>query len=139
MRALALVAAAALLAGCQEGSAENDDPEPAVVETIEGSQVHRLVLTGDAVERLGIKTETLTADTAGGRAVIPMAAVLYDPDGSTWTYTNPEPRTYIRERVIIVKVENDRATTSSGPAAGTAVVVVGSAELLGTENGVGGG
>lgn len=139
MRVLALVAASALLAGCQQGIAANNEPEPAVVETIAGSQAHRLVLTGEAVQRLGIKTETVTAATAGGPAVIPMSAVLYDPDGSTWTYTNPEPRTYIRERVTIVKVENDRATTSSGPAAGTAVVVVGSAELLGTENGVGGG
>jgi hypothetical protein len=139
MRVLALVAASALLAGCQQGSAANNEPEPAVVETIAGSEAHRLVLTGEAVQRLGIKTETLTAATAGGPAVIPMSAVFYDPDGSTWTYTNPEPKTYIRERVTIVKVENDRATTSSGPAAGTAVVVVGSAELLGTENRVGGG
>ncbi|GAB2832037.1 hypothetical protein [Lentzea nigeriaca] len=139
MRALALIVAAALLAGCQEGSAESEEPEAAVVEAIEGSQAHKLVLTDEAIQRLGIKTETVAAAAAGGQAVIPMTAVLYDPDGSTWTYTNPEPKTYVRQQVAIAKVENDRAILSSGPAAGTAVVVVGSAELLGTENGVGGG
>jgi hypothetical protein len=136
--ALLLITAAVLLSGCQAESETADMDEPAVVESVEGTATPHLVLSEAAIGSLGIKTQPIVAGAAG-LAVIPMAAVFYYPDGSTWTYTNREPRTYLREPVTISKIENDLGTLQAGPSAGTAVVVIGAAELLGTENGVGGG
>lgn len=65
--------------------------------------------------------------------VIPYSAVVYDTDGSTWTYVNTKPRTFVRERISINAIEGFSALLSRGPAVGTAVVTVGAPELLGTE------
>jgi hypothetical protein len=75
---------------------------------------------------------------AGGQTTIPVSSVLYDSGGQTWTYTNPEPRTYVREAVVVARVDNDQWILASGPAPGMAVVTVGAAELKGTEDGVDG-
>jgi len=69
------------------------------------------------------------------RKVVPTSAVLYDAKGKTWVYTNPEPLVFVRHAVSIDYIDGDRAVLLDGPASGTAVVTVGSAELLGTEYG----
>jgi predicted small lipoprotein YifL len=125
------------LAGCG-AAVPADAPPPAIVTPIEGSQVQRLQLTERAVQRLGIATEPVRAvGTSAGRAgagkTIPYAAVVYDTDGSTWTYVNTAPRTYVRQRIAITRIQGSVAVLSSGPAVGAAVVTVGAAELLGTE------
>lgn len=120
------------IAGCGTTQASTSAEPPAKVEAVPGAEVSKVTLTADAVSRLGIKTEP-----AG--PTIPLSAVLYDKDGKTWTFTNPEPGTYIRQPVAIAKVTDQVATLQSGPPAGTAVVTVGGAELLGTEYGVDGG
>lgn len=74
---------------------------------------------------------------AGERLVIPFAAVLYNPDGSAFTYANPEPLVYVRTPLTLDYVSGDVAVLSAGPSAGTSVVVVGGSELLGSELGVG--
>jgi hypothetical protein len=99
---------------------------------VPGSDVSKLTLTQDAVDRLGIKTEPVGA-------TIPLSAVFYDKDGKTWTFTNPEPLTYIRQPVTVASVSGQVATLQSGPPSGTAVVTIGGAELLGAEYGVEGG
>ena len=71
--------------------------------------------------------------------VIPYAAVIYDLHGETWVYTSPEPLVFVRHPIVVEYIEDDRAVLSEGPAAGTAVVIVGAAELFGVESGVGGG
>ena len=71
------------------------------------------------------------------RLVVPYSAVVYDPQGQTWTYTNPEPLVFTRHQISIEYIEGDEAILSDGPPAGTKVVTVGSAELSGFENGVG--
>ena len=119
-------------AGCATTPADAPAEEPATVEAAPGSEVSKVTLTQDAVDRLGIKTEPVGA-------TIPLSAVFYDKDGKTWTFTNPEPRSYIREPVTIASVSGQEATLQSGPAPGTAVVTVGGAELLGAEYGVEGG
>jgi hypothetical protein len=68
---------------------------------------------------------------------VPAAALLYDVDGDTWVYTNPEGRAYVRAEVKVVAIKADLATLSAGPPAGTAVVTVGVAEVFGAEIGVG--
>ena len=71
------------------------------------------------------------------RQVVPYAAVLYDAKGDTWVYTNPNPLTFVRHAIHIDYIEGDLAALSDGPASGTAIVVVGAAELFGAETGIG--
>jgi hypothetical protein len=70
--------------------------------------------------------------------VIPYSAVVYDTDGSTWTYVNTAARTYVREPVTVTAIQDQVALLSAGPPVGTAVVTVGAAELLGTEYNISG-
>jgi len=125
--------AAVILTGC--GSAAPAEVPPATVTQIAGSQVARLQLTGQAIHRLGITTQPVReAPTAKGPSkVIPYSAVVYDTDGSTWTYVNTAARTYVRQPITIAEIHGSVAVLSAGPPVGSAVVTVGSAELLGTE------
>lgn len=70
------------------------------------------------------------------RKIVPYAAVIYDVNGQTWVYTNPEPLTFIRQSISIDYIKGDSAFLTEGPVAGTEVVVVGGAELYGAETGV---
>jgi hypothetical protein len=72
---------------------------------------------------------------AGTRKVVPHAAVVYDAKGKTWVYVNTDPLVFVRQPITIDYIQGDLAVLSDGPAAGTAVVTVGAAELLGTEFG----
>jgi hypothetical protein len=112
--------------------------EPAVVEPIEGTSLNRVTLTQKASERLGIETAAVQAQEAGGTPakVLPYSAVLYAANGDTWTYTNPEPLVFVRQKISIDRVDGESAVLSDGPDVGTKVVTVGAAELIGTEFGV---
>ncbi len=70
------------------------------------------------------------------RSIIPYAALIYDLNGDTWTYTNPEPLVFLRHRVTVDYVDGDLAVLLDGPRAGVAVVTIGAAELFGVEFGV---
>jgi hypothetical protein len=134
--ALALTLAALPLSACQAASEEEaaGENEPAKVEPLEGTNLSRLTLTAKAAERLDIQTAPVRE--AGARTVIPYSAVVYDPNGETWTYTNPARRTFVRQSIVIDRIEGDQAFLLDGPPPGTAVVTVGVAELYGTELGV---
>ena len=136
-----LLIAAPQLAACTQTSAgATGKEEPARVEHLEGSPgVSRLTLTAKADERLGIRTKPVIAGRIAGsrRLVIPYGAVLYDADGAAWVYVNPEPLTYVRERVTVDYIQGGQAVLTDGPPEGTPVVSVGAAELYGTETGVG--
>ena len=125
------------LAGCAEapGPATASKGGPAKVEAVPNSELSRLRLVPKAAERLGIQTAPVEAVTGPGGAAlaIPYSAVIYDPQGSTWTYTSPEPLVYVRDRLEIARIDGDKATLKKGPAVGTQVVTVGAAELFGTE------
>ena len=69
--------------------------------------------------------------------VVPFAAIIYDHHGDEWVYVSPEPLVYQREAIDIAYVEAEKAFLNEGPDVGTEVVVVGAAELLGTEQRVG--
>ena len=139
--AIGLLVVGLQLTACTQQSAEAEagGAEPARVEHVEGAEVGRLTLTARAAERLGIQTRPVLAGRVGNatRRVVPYSALLYDAKGDTWVYTNPEPRTYVRERVTVDFIEGDQAVLSDGPPQGTPVVTVGAAELYGTEFGVG--
>jgi hypothetical protein len=138
---LGLLIAFPQLSACSQTLAEaTGGEEPATVEQVEGSEdVSRLTLTPKAVERLGIQTAPVREETVAGkrRKVVPYGAVLYLADGKTSVYVTSAANVYVREPITVDHIEGDRAILSAGPAAGTMVVTVGTAELYGTETGVG--
>jgi hypothetical protein len=135
-----LLIAALQLAACGPTSGSPvSHSQPAKVEHIEGSELSRVILTAEAAKRLDIQTAQVqdTAVSGTQRKVVPYASVLYDLHGVTWAYTSSEPLTFIRHRIDVDRIEGDRAILTDGPSTGTAVVIVGAAELFGTEFAVG--
>jgi hypothetical protein len=136
-------AAVALLTGCSVASA-HEDPPPAMVKSIPGSAVKQLRLTEQAIHRLGITTAAVRTGQAtidgrrGTYKLIPYSAVVYDNDGSTWTFVNTAPRTFVRQRLTVGVIQGSTAVLTVGPAAGAMVVTVGAPELLGTEYNISG-
>lgn len=124
--------------------AEALPPAAVTVEKIEGTDLSRLTLSAHAAERLGIETAEV-ADVrdapagSGATTFVPYSAVLYDIDGGTWVYTNPEPLQFVRQSISVEQIVGDRALLNDGPPVGSLVVTVGVAELHGVEAGVGGG
>jgi hypothetical protein len=129
-----------VLAGCVQPTADTTaETPPAVVVPIEGSDLSTVTLTEKAAERIGIVTAKVSAVLAGnttGATTIPYGAVLYDIDGATWTFTSPKPLVFVRQAIDVDAIRGDMAVLSEGPPAGTEVVIVGAAELLGAELGV---
>jgi hypothetical protein len=143
--ALAIAGLVVIVAGSmtlvfEDSGSEADKELPGRVQRVDGTDVGRVILTAEAVKRVGIATQPVRDEQVAGatRRVIPNAAVLYDASGATWTYTNPEPLVFMRVRITVDSIQGDRAVLSSGPAAGTQVVTVGVFELYGTEYGVSG-
>jgi hypothetical protein len=139
------VATVALAAGCSNAVGSESDPaaDPAArVVTGEGSRPARITLSHQAERRLGIETAAVEPASAtagaGARLELPYAAVVYDADGKAWAFTSVSPRTYQRAPLAIVSVHDDVVTLRSGPPAGTEVVTVGAAELVGAEAGISG-
>ena len=145
--ALPLVAAVALILGLsactqgEAGAAGEEGTSQATVEPVEGTELSKVTLTQRAAERLGIRTDRVRLEKqpgAGTRKVIAHGAVLYDEHGDTWTFTSPAPLTFLRQKIDIDYITGSSVILRDGPPAGTTVVTVGAAELLGAELGVGG-
>jgi hypothetical protein len=165
LAALILLVLGGVLSACG-ASAEDETQPPASVEksTVAG-QPSRLFLTAQALQNLGVQTvavaaisqsaiysttttvssaaapagsSTSTSVAGTGRTLaVPYSAVVYDPNGQAWVFTNPQPLQFIRAPVTIDQIQGDTAILSSGPAVGTLIVRMGAEELLGTEYGVG--
>jgi hypothetical protein len=132
--ALLTVFTALGVAGCaQSPAAGPSEGEPATIAEVPGTDLHRLTLTDHAVERVGIVTATTAVDPQSGKLTVPYGAVLYDSAGKAWVYTNPEPRVYVRHSITVERINGDVAVLTDGPPAGTVVVTIGAAELLGAE------
>jgi CzcA family heavy metal efflux pump len=132
---LVLIIASLPLSACGGSPAEEVEPsgdEAAAVEPIKGTDVNRVILTEDAAKRLGVRTASV--QRVGGRKVAPDAAVVYAPEGKTFTYASPKPLTFVRREVTVDHISGTKAVLSHGPPVGTAVVTVGSQELYGVEN-----
>lgn len=139
--AVGILIVALPVAGCEQQAADASS-EPAVeLEEISGSELVRVTLSADAAERLGIETALVEElETAGVSSLaVPYAAVLYDSDGMTWAYVSDEDLVFVRERLVVDRVEGGIAYLTEGPAPGATVVTTGAAELYGAETGVGGG
>jgi hypothetical protein len=133
---LILIAGVVSLSACGEASTGYDyetasHHEPAKLEPIKGTDVHRVIFDAEGAKRVGLKTAPIRQN--GEQTVIPYDAVIYLTDGKTYTYTAPEPLTYVRQEIDIDHVVGDSAMLSDGPPVGTEVVTVGAAEVYGTE------
>jgi hypothetical protein len=136
---VALIVAGLQLAACAQPSVAPPKIEPAKIESIEGSELKRVVLTERAAERLDIQTAPVSEEQVNGaqRMVVPYAAVLYDLHGETWVYISPAPLTFVRHTITVDYIEGDTVVLLEGPPAGTAVVTVGVPELYGADTGIG--
>jgi hypothetical protein len=119
------------MTACQESRSAYQAEHPAEIEKIEGSDLSRVTLTERAVERLDLRTDKIGEE--GGQKVVPYSSLIYDPQGQTWVYTSPKPRTFVRHKVDIDHIEGDRAVLKDGPPVGTVVASVAVAELYGAE------
>jgi hypothetical protein len=109
--------------------------EAGTIEPVEGTSLNRLTLTDRAAERVGLETTSVAEQQVDGKIqrTIPYSAVIYDADGGTWAYTTDEHLTFVRDEISVERIDGDTAYLSDGPAAGTEVVTVGAAELVGLE------
>ena len=75
------------------------------------------------------------------RLVVPWAAVLHDHHGTEWVYEQAEDNVFRRRRVLVdytvPRPDGDLAVLAGSLPEGMLVVVDGTAELFGTEFGVG--
>jgi hypothetical protein len=133
-----LIGACLLLSACGQGSGEAppDENHQVTVQELEGPEPTRETLTEDAAKRLDIQTAAASEAEVNGakRTVIPYASIIYDTEGATWVYLNPEPLTFVRHPVTVDDIKGDQAFLSEALPAGSAVVTVGVAELYGAES-----
>jgi hypothetical protein len=128
---LVLVLAGLLLSACGGRiPVTGEKVAPSKLEPIEGSDLSRVVLTEKAAERVGIQTISVSKNS------VPYTAVIYDIEGNTWIYTNPEPLVFVRLPIEIDHIEGDTVFLSESLPSALTVVTVGVAELYGTETGV---
>ena len=127
-----LMFAGFLLSACGGGQipVTGEKISPSTLEEIEGSELKRVILTEKAAERIGVQTVPVN-----GR-VVPYSAVIYDIEGNTWVYTNPEPLTFMRVPIVIDRIEGDQAFLSEALGTDAPVVTVGVIEIYGAETGV---
>jgi hypothetical protein len=127
---LLFVFAGLLLSACGPSTATTEKVAPSKLEPIEGSELQRVILTEKAAERIGLETVSVSG------LEVPYQAVIYDIEGNTWIYTMPEPLTFVREPIMIDRIEGDTAILSESLSSVFNVVTVGVAEIYGTETGV---
>jgi hypothetical protein len=128
-----VVAAGLTVSACKEVETETSEGyEPAKLEAVKGNKDVKLVtFTEEGAKRTGLQTDNVRLE--GGRKVVPYAALIYDTEGKTFVYTSPKRLTYLRAPVTVKRVAGKDVIVSDGPAAGTPVVTVGTAEVYGTE------
>ncbi len=133
---LVLIAGVVTLSACGEASTGYDyetasHHEPAKLEPIKGTDVHRVIFDAEGAERVGLQTAPIRQNGQG--KIMPYDALIYDADGKTYTYTAPEPLTFVRQEINIDHFDGDSVVLSDGPPVGTEVVTVGVDEVYGTE------
>jgi hypothetical protein len=138
--ASAFLALGLAITACGQEAADAVVEQPATVEEIGDTELKRITLTAQAAERLDIQTAAVGSATQGGEArlTVPHGAIVWDADGTTWTYTMTDELVFVRAPITLDRIEGDQAFLVDGPDEGSLVVVVGAAELWGTEHGVGG-
>lgn len=135
-----LVAACLPLASCKKMEKEAEEGEQKAATVVHQEEKHPdqpavITLKEDAAKRIDVQTaDVQDLDVKGAKQkVMPYSALLYDTTGETWTFTNAEPLTYVRQKIKVDRIDGDKVFLAQGPAAGTKVVTVGAAELFGSE------
>jgi len=126
------------LVGCGAGGDGYEKIEPYKLEKGENG-INRVILTQRAEERLAVEIASVTETEIDGnmQKIVPYGALIYDNNGGTWIYINPEPLTYVREAVTVDYIEGDQVFLSEGPDVGTEIAIAAVAELYGSDTGVG--
>lgn len=133
-----VLCAGLLVVGCTEvEEASAPVHEPATVEEAAGLDVKRVTFDQAGADRVSLRTATVRRTDNG--TVVPYAALIYDPQGVVWVYTNPEPLTFQRAEVVVDRIVDDVVWITSGPPPGTRVVTVGATEVYGAELDIAGG
>jgi hypothetical protein len=135
--AVVMLVACMLIAACGQASeATTEENHPVTVKQLEGTDPTRETLTEDAAKRLDIQTTAAIQADVGGvkRTAIPYASIIYDTEGATWVYLNPEPLTFVRHPITVDDIKGDVAYLADALPAGSSVVTVGVAELYGAES-----
>ena len=138
---LVALLATLLMAGCTKAvdtpqsadAPKAEESGPAKVEHMEGDEPARVTLAESAAKRLDIQTTEVQSASDGGMSAVPYAAVLYDTNGDTWMYVNTSPLVYVRHHITVDHMDGDHAVLTNAPPVGTKVVIVGAAELFGSE------
>jgi hypothetical protein len=131
----ALVFAGLQLVACGKHVDKHTAEHPAELQNIPGSPLKKVILTERAAQRLDVKTDQVRDQ--GGQRMVPYSSIIYDPTGKTWVYTNPAPRTFVRESIVVDRITGNQVLLKSGPNAGTAIASQAVAEIYGTELKVG--
>jgi hypothetical protein len=132
--AIAVIAGAAL-AGCGS-SGQPKIPASGLLVNQTATSPGQVILTQVGAERIGVRTAAARAENAAASVVIPYSAVVYDPSGKTYAFTNPRPLTYVEVPISIDRIAGDSVYLTRGPKAGAKVVTVGAEELYGVQTGV---
>jgi hypothetical protein len=133
LAAIAVIAAAAALAGC--GSSTSSKPPAAgLLVNQTATSPGQIILTQLGATRIGVQTAPARASRTA--VTIPYSAVVYDPSGKTFAFTNPRPLTYVEVPISIDRIAGNTVYLSRGPKAGAQVVTVGAEELYGVQAGV---
>jgi len=135
--AWSVIAAAAVLAaltGCGAASGPGEPPTARMAHAGPHGALS-VVLTPLGAQRVGVQTAAAAA-AAGGQAMVPYSALLYQPDGTSVVYTVTGPLTYTLATVGVASMQGSRVYLT-GLTPGTVVVTVGGEELLGVQDGVG--
>jgi hypothetical protein len=154
----AALALSAALGACGSSSGGSIPPSGRLIGATGGS-VGRIVLSAVGAQRIGLETArarsrpapapivkttvvagikrtTTVRPPAPHGVIVPYSAVVYDPGGRTYVFTNPARLTYVETPIDVVSISGHDAYLSSGPKPGTRVVTVGAEELYGVQAGV---
>jgi len=143
--AVALLLVGTAVTGCARSDAGElpTGDEPAVISPVDGSdELHRIQLTEDAADRIGLTLTTVSTAAKAGPAdgarpeAVAAGAIVYDSSGATWVFVQQQHLTFQRAQVVVSRVVGDTAVLRSGPPVGSQVALVGVAEIKGAEEGV---
>jgi hypothetical protein len=132
--AIAVIAAAAL-AGCGS-SGEPKISASGVLVNQTATSPGQIILTQLGAQRIGVRTAPARTGNAPASVVIPYSAVVYDPSGKTYAFTNPRPLMFVEVPISIDRIAGNSVYVTRGPKAGAQVVTVGAEELYGVQTGV---
>ncbi len=160
-RATIVAAIGAALAGCGSSSTPSIPASGRLVGA-SGTSPGQIVLSQLGAQRIGLRTAkasavgapaavTKTTVVAGVKhtttvhpappagsptVIVPYSALIYDPSGHTYVFTNTGPLTYVEIPIIVDQITGNSAYLVKGPKPGAAVVTVGAEELFGVQTGV---